>query len=202
MAYDPELNLLYIGTGNGAPWNRYIRSPGGGDNINLSSIVALNPDTGEYVWHYQTTPGDTWDYTATQHMILADIEINNEPRKVIMQAPKNGFFYVIDRTNGDFISAEAYVPMNWATHVDPETGRPVESPAGNYANDSKRVKPGPLGGHNWHPMSYHPETGLVYIPALDLRFDLPKTMPLSIRPMTGIWVLTSKKPYPPPTQPN
>lgn len=171
MAFDPELNLLYIGTGNGAPWNRYIRSPGGGDNLYLSSIVALNPDTGEYIWHYQTTPGDTWDYTATQHMILADIEINDEPRKVIMQAPKNGFFYVLDRTNGDFISAEAYVPMNWATHVDPETGRPVESPAGNYANDSKRVKPGPLGGHNWHPMTYHPETGLVYIPALDLRFD-------------------------------
>ena len=171
MAYDPDLNLLYIGVGNGAPWNRYIRSPGGGDNLFLSSIVALNPDTGLRVWHYQTTPGDTWDYTAVQHMILADIEIQGQPRKVIMQAPKNGFFYVLDRTNGDFISAEAYVPMTWATHVDQETGRPVENPEAHYANEKKRIKPGPLGGHNWHPMTYHPGTGLVYIPALDLRFD-------------------------------
>ncbi len=171
MAFDPELNLLYIGTGNGSPWNRYIRSPGGGDNLYLSSMVALNPDTGKRVWHYQTTPGDTWDYTATQHMILADIDINGEPRKVIMQAPKNGFFYVLDRTNGDFISAEAYVPVTWATHIDSETGRPVENPEAHYANEMKRIKPGPLGGHNWHPMTYHPGTGLVYIPALDLRFD-------------------------------
>ena len=136
-------------------------------------MVAINPDTGKRVWHYQTTPGDTWDYTAVQHMILADIEINGEMRKVIMQAPKNGFFYVIDRTNGDFISAEAYVPVTWATHVDPETGRPVENPEAHYANETKRIKPGPLGGHNWHPMTYHPGTGLVSYscagPALRLR---------------------------------
>ena len=106
MAYDPELDLLYIGTGNGSPWNRAIRSPGGGDNLFLSSIVALKPDTGEYVWHYQTTPGDTWDYTATQHMILADLTIDGRARKVIMQAPKNGFFYVLDRATGELISAE------------------------------------------------------------------------------------------------
>lgn len=171
MAYDPELNLLYVGTGNGAPWNRYIRSPGGGDNLFISSMVALNPDTGLKVWHFQTTPGDTWDYTAVQHMILADIEIGGEMRKVIMQAPKNGFFYVLDRTNGEFISAEAYVPVTWATHIDAETGRPVENPEAHYANEKKRIKPGPLGGHNWHPMTYHPGTGYVYIPALDLRFD-------------------------------
>lgn len=171
MAFDPDLNMLYIGTGNGAPWNRYIRSPGGGDNLYLSSMVAINPDTGMKVWHYQTTPGDTWDYTAVQHMILADLEINGAPRKVIMQAPKNGFFYVIDRTNGEFISAESYVPVTWATHVDQETGRPVENPEAHYANEKKRIKPGPLGGHNWHPMTYHPGTGYVYIPALDLRFD-------------------------------
>ena len=127
MAYDPELDLLYIGVGNGSPWVRYIRSPGGGDNLFLSSIVALKPDTGEYVWHYQTTPGDSWDYTATQHMILADLEINKKNRKVIMQAPKNGFFYVLDRETGELISAENYVPTNWATHVDLETGRPVEN---------------------------------------------------------------------------
>ena len=127
MAYDPELNLLYIGVGNGSPWNQQIRSPGGGDNLYLSSIVALNPDTGEYVWHYQTTPGETWDYTATQHLILADIEIAGVPRKVIMQAPKNGFFYVLDRSTGEFISAEAYAQQSWTTGIDKTTGigRPV-----------------------------------------------------------------------------
>ena len=132
MAYDPELDLLYIGVGNGSPWNQSIRSPGGGDNLYLSSIVALRPDTGEYVWHYQTTPGETWDYTATQHMILADVNIDGKARKVIMQAPKNGFFYVIDRASGELLSAKNYVPINWATHVDLETGRPVEIPEARW----------------------------------------------------------------------
>ena len=199
MAFDPELNLLYIGTGNGAPWNRYIRSPGGGDNLYLSSIVAIDADTGLRAWHYQTTPGDTWDYTAVQHMILADIEIDGRLRKVIMQAPKNGFFYVIDRTSGEFISAEAYVPVTWATHVDPETGRPVENPKAHYANDTKRIRPGPLGGHNWHPMTYHPGTGLVYIPALDLRFDFAQDNAFRYVPEnwnTGVDFMASA---PPPT---
>jgi len=171
MAFDPDLNLLYVGVGNGAPWNRYIRSPGGGDNLYVSSIIALNPDDGSLVWYYQTTPGDTWDYTATQHMILAEIPVDGAPRKVIMQAPKNGFFYVIDRVTGEFISAEAYVPTTWASHIDPETGRPVENPDAHYANDAKLIQPAPYGGHNWHPMTYSPETGLVYIPALDLAFS-------------------------------
>ncbi|MEE8495658.1 MAG: PQQ-dependent dehydrogenase, methanol/ethanol family, partial [Xanthomonadales bacterium] len=127
IAYDPELDLLYIGTGNGSPWSQHIRSPGGGDNLYLSSIVALKPDNGEYVWHYQTTPGETWDFTATQHMILADLEIGGRVRKVIMQAPKNGFFYVLDRESGEFLSAEPFVPVNWAERIDPETGRPVEN---------------------------------------------------------------------------
>ena len=170
MAYDPNLDTLYIGTGNGSPWNRYVRSPGGGDNLYLSSIVALDPDTGDYKWHYQTTPGDSWDYTATQHMILADLEINGQMRKVIMQAPKNGFFYVIDRTNGELISAENYVPINWATHVDMETGRPVENPANNYFDTPALTTPGPLGGHNWQPMAFNPDTGLVYIPAQEMLF--------------------------------
>jgi quinohemoprotein ethanol dehydrogenase len=170
MAYDPTLDTLYIGTGNGSPWNRYVRSPGGGDNLYLSSIVALDPDTGDYKWHYQTTPGDSWDYTATQHMILADLEINGQMRKVIMQAPKNGFFYVIDRTNGELISAENYVPINWATHVDMETGRPVENPANNYFDTPALTTPGPLGGHNWQPMAFNPDTGLVYIPAQEMLF--------------------------------
>ena len=166
MAYDPDLDLFYIGVGNGSPWNQELRSPGGGDNLYLSSIVALRPDTGEYVWHYQTTPGETWDFTATQHMILADIEIDGATRKVIMQAPKNGFFYVLDRETGEFISAKNYVPINWATHVDPETGRPVEVEDARWPDKAPYLQlPGPLGGHNWHPMSYNPDTGLVYIPA-------------------------------------
>jgi len=166
MAYDPELDLLYIGVGNGSPWNQSIRSPGGGDNLFLSSIVALRPDTGEYVWHYQTTPGETWDYTATQHLILADLEIEGTMRKTIMQAPKNGFFYVIDRETGAFISGKNFVPVNWATHIDPATGRPVENPAARYSGKDPFFQlPGPLGAHNWHPMSYSHDTGLVYIPA-------------------------------------
>jgi len=167
MSYDPELNLLYIGVGNGSPWNKYIRSPAGGDNLFLSSIVALNPDTGDYVWHYQTTPGEAWDYTATQHMILAEINLDGKDRKVIMQAPKNGFFYVLDRETGEFISADNYVPVTWATHVDPETGRPVQT---NNDYDSKPVFqfPSPLGGHNWQPMCFHQETGYVYIPSREM----------------------------------
>ncbi len=170
MAHDPELNLVYIGVGNGAPWNRMYRSNGTGDNLFLSSIVALNADTGEYVWHYQTTPGESWDYTATQHMILADMEFDGRMRKVIMQAPKNGFFYVIDRETGEFISAEKYTMATWATHVDPESGRPVEAPEARYEETGvpNFQFPHPLGGHNWHPMSYSPDTGLVYIPAQEI----------------------------------
>ena len=169
LAYDPELNLLYVGVGNGAPWNRQLRSPDGGDNLYLSSIVALNPDDGSYVWHYQTTPGETWDYTATQHMILADLPVEGETRKVIMQAPKNGFFYVLDRRTGELLSAEPYATVTWATHIDMKTGRPVENPAARYTQGNSGLQlPGPIGGHNWHPMSYSPQTGLVYIPKQDV----------------------------------
>ncbi|HJM09430.1 MAG TPA: PQQ-binding-like beta-propeller repeat protein, partial [Gammaproteobacteria bacterium] len=174
MAYDPELDLLYIGTGNASPWNYKIRSPGGGDNLFVSSIVALKPDTGEYVWHYQTTPGDNWDYTATQHIILADITINGESRKVLMQAPKNGFFYVIDRINGKLLSAEKYVQATWASRIDLETGRPVKTELGDYDEAKILIFPGALGGHNWMPMSYNPETGLVYIPAQELYMPMKK----------------------------
>lgn len=170
MAYDPELDLLYVGVGNGSPWNQKIRSPQGGDNLYLSSIVALKPDTGEYVWHYQTTPGEMWDYTATQHMILADLKIEGKLRKVIMQAPKNGFFYVLDRENGELISAQNYVDINWATHVDMTTGRPVENPKVRYYDSSWLTFPSPLGAHNWHPMSYNPNSRIVYIPAQEMPF--------------------------------
>ena len=174
MAYDPDLDLLYIGTGNASPWNYKIRSPGGGDNLFVSSIVALKPETGEYVWHYQTTPGDNWDYTATQHIILADIIIKGESKKVLMQAPKNGFFYVIDRTNGELLSADKYVKATWASHIDLETGRPVKTELADYDEAEKLIFPGALGGHNWMPMSYNPKTGLVYIPAQELYMPMKK----------------------------
>jgi quinohemoprotein ethanol dehydrogenase len=168
MAYDPDLDLLYVGTGNGSPWVRHIRSPGGGDNLYLSSILALRPATGELVWHYQTTPGDTWDFTATQHLILADLMIDGRERKVIVQAPKNGFFYVIDRTDGSFISADNYVTTTWADGVDPKTGRPNEVPGQDFKDELALVSPTPFGGHNWQPMSFSPQTGLVYIPAQEI----------------------------------
>ena len=165
IVFDPELDILYIGTGNGSPWNRDLRSPGGGDNLYLSSILAINPDNGKYIWHYQTTPADNWDYTATQQMILAEIEINNEIRSVIMQAPKNGFFYVLDRKTGELISAEKFGHVTWATHVDMETGKPVESEFADYQeNGGSYIWPSPYGAHNWQPMSYSKKTGYIYIP--------------------------------------
>ena len=170
LAYDPELDLVYVGTGNGSPWNQNVRSPGGGDNLYLSSILALRPDSGELIWHYQTTPGDMWDYTATQHMILADLKIAGRQRKVLMQAPKNGFFYVLDRKTGELISAKPFAEISWATGIDEKTGRPIEVPGVRYKDSVVPQKPGPLGAHNWQPMSFNPQTGLVYIPAQDIGF--------------------------------
>ncbi|MEP3050990.1 MAG: PQQ-dependent dehydrogenase, methanol/ethanol family [Erythrobacter sp.] len=189
MAYDPELDLFYIGTGNGSPWNQGVRSPQGGDNLYLSSIVAVRPKTGEYVWHFQTTPEDQWDFTATQHMILADLEIEGEQRKVIMQAPKNGFFYVIDRETGEFISGKEYVPVNWANGLNPETGRPNTVDEARYSIDGEPFlgTPGPGGGHNWHPMSFNPETGLVYFPVMiaGYPYNALKSTEFEYRP--GAW---------------
>ncbi len=171
MAFDPELNLLYIGTGNGSPWSRSRRSPAGGDNLYLASVVALDPDTGKYVWHYQETPGDNWDYTSTQPMILADLQLDGQPRKVILHAPKNGFFFVIDRTNGKFISARNFVDVNWASGYDKD-GRPIELPAARDGAKPYDAIPGPYGAHNWHPMSFNPQTGLVYLPAQHVPINL------------------------------
>ncbi|MGD8341334.1 MAG: PQQ-dependent dehydrogenase, methanol/ethanol family, partial [Gammaproteobacteria bacterium] len=170
IVYDPGARLVYIGTGNGSPWNRNIRSPDGGDNLYLSSIVALDVDTGEYVWHYQTTPGDNWDYTAVQPLMLAELMIDGTARQVIMQAPKNGFFYVLDRLTGELISAEAYVGITWAKGIDMSTGRPIETMQARYGDELTELAPGPGGGHNWHPMSYNPATELVYIPAQQSTF--------------------------------
>jgi quinohemoprotein ethanol dehydrogenase len=171
ITFDPELNMVYIGTGNGSPWNRNLRSPAGGDNLYLGSIVALNADTGKYIWHYQETPGDNWDYTSTQPMILADLTIDGAPRKVVLHAPKNGFFFVIDRTNGKFISAKNFVDVNWATGYD-ANGRPIEVPAARSPDKSFDSIPGPFGAHNWHPMSFNPQTGLVYLPAQGVPLNL------------------------------
>jgi quinohemoprotein ethanol dehydrogenase len=167
LAYDPESDLVYVGTGNGSPWARDHRSQGFGDNLYLSSIVALRAETGQYVWHYQTTPGDDWDYNSAQPMILADLTIDGKPRKVLMQAPKNGFFYVLDRLTGEFISAAPFASVNWATHIDPKTGRPVETPEARYGQKGARLSPSPVGAHHWPPMAYNPTTRLVYFPGQD-----------------------------------
>jgi quinohemoprotein ethanol dehydrogenase len=185
MAYDPALDILYLGVGNGAPWNHLKRSGGKGDNLFVSSILALKPDTGAYVWHYQTTPGESWDYTATQPIMLADLNVGGKLRKVLMQAPKNGFFYVLDRATGELLSAKNYVPVSWATGVDMKTGRPIENPAARYANGPSLQMPAPFGGHNWHPMAFSPKTGLVYIPAQSVPFAYVDDKNFHYRP--GAW---------------
>ncbi len=167
FAYDPKLDLVYFGTGNGNPWNRELRSPKGGDNLFLSSVVALHAKTGKYAWHYQTTPGDTWDFDSTADVVLADLKIGGKVRPVLMHAPKNGFFYVLDRTNGKLISAQKFATVTWADHIDLKTGRPVENPDARYTKKMAVVFPAATGAHNWQPMAFNPETGLVYIPAMD-----------------------------------
>jgi quinohemoprotein ethanol dehydrogenase len=166
FAYDPDLNYLYIGTGNGGPWSRDLRSPGGGDNLFLCSIVAVDADSGKYIWHYQAVPGENWDFTCVQQMTLAELTIDGVKTKVLMQAPKNGFFYVLDRTSGKLLSAKNFVPVNWASHIDLATGRPVENKENLYSDtEGKVVIPAHFAAHNWQPMSFSPLTGLVYIPA-------------------------------------
>lgn len=169
MAYDPELDLLYVGTGNGGPWPQTIRSPRGGDNLFLSSILAINPKNGRLKWYYQTTPGDSWDYTATQKMILADLRIRGKVRKVIMQAPKNGFLYVLDRVTGELLSARPYLrKLTWASQVDMKTGRPIVSDQARYWKSPRLIFPNLGGGHSWQPMAFTRETGLLYIPVLEM----------------------------------
>src|ERR1700723_883977 len=171
MVYDPELNLLYFGTGNGTFFDQSRRSPAGGDNLYIASILAINPDTGRLVWHYQEVPGDQWDFDTLQPIVLASLKIGGKTRKILMQASKDGFFYIIDRKTGEVLSAEKFVPVTWASHVDLKTGRPVEvADARNYkysSNGKGYISPSPMGGHNWNPMSYDPDNGLVYIPSIE-----------------------------------
>lgn len=170
MTYDPELNRIYIGTGNGSPWNQTIRGRAGGDNLFVASIVALEADTGKYVWHYQTVPGDNWDFDATEDLVLAHITLGAADRKVLMQAGKNGFFYVIDRSTGRLISAEKFAHVTWAERVDVSTGRPVEAPGMRPVGPASKVItvwPWENGAHTWTSMSFNPTSGLVYIPGVD-----------------------------------
>ena len=186
IIYDPEAKLVYVGTGNGSPWSRELRSAGKGDNLFLSSIVALHVDTGRVAWYYQTTPGDDWDFTAVQGLMQAELVIDGKERKVIMQAPKNGFFYVLDRITGELLSAEPYANVTWATGISKETGRPIETVHARYKDFVSTVMPGPGGAHNWHPMSYSPLTGLVYLPTQQgSRFNYVKEPEFEYQP--GKW---------------
>jgi quinohemoprotein ethanol dehydrogenase len=166
ITYDPDTNLVFAGTGNGGPWPEELRQSKGLDNLFVASVVAVDADSGDYKWHYQFVPGDSWDFDSVQQLTFADLRIDGRTRKVLMQANKDGFFYVLDRTNGKLISAEPYVQVNWASEIDLKTGRPMIRPEARYGRDQTiTILPGPGGGHNWAPMSFNPNTGLMYIPS-------------------------------------
>jgi quinohemoprotein ethanol dehydrogenase len=174
MTYDKDTDTVLLGTGNGAPWNHKVRSLGEGDNWFLCSVVALDAKTGKYKWHYQTNPAETWDYNSAMDMQLAELEIDGKPRKVVLHAPKNGFLYVIDRTNGKLISAEKIAHVTWADRIDIATGRPVENPKARFPEDEPfSLFPGPMGAHTWLPSAFSPKTGLIYLPITEsgLRYD-------------------------------
>ncbi|WP_297489847.1 PQQ-dependent dehydrogenase, methanol/ethanol family [Acidocella sp.] len=175
ITFDAELNRIYIGTANAGPYDPAVRSPGTGDNLFTASIVALDADTGKYIWHYQVVPRDEWDYDCTQQMTLADLTIDGKPRKVLMQAPKDGFFYVLDRETGKLISADKIGKVTWAERIDMKTGRPVEAPHDRYDISGRiLIWPAPAGEHSWQAMSYDPQTGLVYIPTMQLAVSMVK----------------------------
>ena len=167
MTYDPELDRLYIGTGNGGPWNYRIRNPDGGDALFLASIVALDGKTGKYVWHYQQNPNEAWDYNATMDIQMATLPIDGRPRKVLMQAPKNGFYFVLDRETGKLISAEKIGKVTWASGYDLKSGRPIETPGARYDKPTLQW-PGTFGVHNWQPMAYSPKARLTFIPSIHM----------------------------------
>ncbi len=192
MTFDPEMGRIYLGVGNSGPYNPAVRNPGGGDNLFVGSIVALDAETGKYVWHYQQNPNESWDYKATPNMITATIVIDEKPRKVLMQAPTNGFFYVIDRETGKLISAEKTGKVTWADHIDLTTGRPVELPGIRYQERDVTLWPGTLGAHNWQPMSYSPKTGLVYIPYMKAATRYSPKLKVGDFPYMGVSVTNVK----------
>lgn len=198
FTYDPILNLLYVGTGNSSPYPIWFRSDNGGDNLFLCSVLAINPDNGKLKWHYQTTPGEIWDYTTTSTMTLADLNINGAKRQVLMTAPKNGFFYVLDRKTGELISAKNFVPVNWASEMDLKTGKPVLKEEGMYKDEPKIIYPGAAGGHSWQPMSYSPDTKLVYIPAMHMPFyyEAIKSFKYNRDDNTGVIMRPQDEPLP------
>lgn len=197
IAYDPESQLVFFGTGNGVSWNKAERGESGADNLFISSIVAVRAGTGEYVWHYQETPGDMWDYDAAANLILADLNLRGRSRKVLLHAPKNGFFYVIDRTRGKLLSAQKFVPVNWATAIDLKSGRPrVDAKAADWTLGARIVMPGPFGAHNWQPMSFSPRTGLVYIPAQEAPSLLAPHQDPTFDDRAGVWNLGADLPLP------
>ncbi|MFO1466006.1 MAG: PQQ-dependent dehydrogenase, methanol/ethanol family [Steroidobacteraceae bacterium] len=167
ITYDAGSRLLYIGTAHAAPYRIELRDKGGSDQLYTAAIIAIHADSGQYAWHYQATPGDGWDYDATAKLTLADIEFGGRPRKVVFQANKNGYFYVLDRVTGEFLAAWPFAYMNWNKGLDPRSHRPIYSAAANWHESPKLVFPPAPGAHGWQPMSYSPDTGLVYIPVLD-----------------------------------
>jgi alcohol dehydrogenase (cytochrome c)/quinohemoprotein ethanol dehydrogenase len=187
IAYDPKLNLVYFGTGNGTPWNRGYRGSGGGDNLFVASILALHADTGTYAWHYQEVPGEEWDYDATSPLMLADLQIGGKPRRVLMQAGKDGFFYVLDARTGKLLSAKNFVTTTWATAVDSKTGRPSFDPGARYEQTGKPfiIQPGAQGAHSWHPFSYNPNTGLVYFSAIETSMAVKGASHFVAHPMSA-----------------
>ena len=188
MAWDAATDTVFIGTGSPYPWNREKRSLGKGDNLFVSSIVALDGRSGAYKWHYQINPGDTWDFDATMDIELADVMIGGVARKVLIQAPKNGFFYVLDRVTGKLISAEPYARVTWASRIDPRSGRPIEAAGARFPEGSSaRIAPGTVGAHNWMPMAYSPKTGLAYIPAIDFEDEF--------RELPGPWQPPTDRSY-------
>jgi quinohemoprotein ethanol dehydrogenase len=200
FSYDPDLQLLYIGTGNGNAWSRDLRSPGGGDNLFLCSIVAVRADTGEYVWHYQEVPGENWDYDCVQQMTLTELDIGGVKHKVLMQASKDGFFYVLDRESGKLLSASPFVHTTWASQVDMTTGRPLEIKENLYSDtEAKMVSPTPFGAHNWHPMSYDPLTHLVYFSAQEAGWAYSRTPTFDYHPMAWNISQNPKAKRPPPS---
>ncbi len=176
--YDPVTDLVYFGTGNGTPWNRELRDPADGDNLYVASVLAVKADTGEYVWHYQETPGDSWDYDAVSPMVVTDLTIGGQKKHVIIHPSKTGFIYLFEAATGKLISADAFVDVTWASGIDMKTGRPIEVPGSRFVDDYFNVSPSPAGAHTWHPNAYSPITGLIYMPTRhNYAASQPQTMP-------------------------